>query len=127
MDQKQSWEFRRADLLAVGAVLLLGLLVFVLFLIPAGTQGACAEIYQDGQLLHTLSLDQNRELTVDGKYACTVTVRDGAVAVTRSNCPGEDCVHSGWIHSPGRSIVCLPNGLEIRVVGKDSDVDFVVR
>ena len=127
MDQKKSYGFRMGDLLAVGAVLLLAALVFALFLIPGSTEGGFAQVYQDGQLQYTLSLEQDGQITVEGKYACTVTVQDGAVAVTRSNCPGEDCVHSGWITSPGRSIVCLPNALEIRVVGKSSDVDFVVR
>ncbi|MBQ8917117.1 MAG: NusG domain II-containing protein, partial [Oscillospiraceae bacterium] len=45
--------------------------------------------------------------------------------IAQSTCPGEDCVHSGWISSPGRSVVCLPNRVEIRITGS-SEVDFVV-
>lgn len=127
MNKKKRYCFLPADLLAVAAVVLPAAVIFFLFLLPARTEGACVRIYQNGRLLHTLSLEQDRELSVTGQYCCTVTVRDGAVAVTRSDCPGEDCVHSGWIRSPGRSIVCLPNGLEIRVVGQNGDVDFVVR
>ena len=48
------------------------------------------------------------------------------IAITGSDCPGEDCVHSGWIKASGRSIVCLPNKVEIRIVGQSDDVDFVV-
>ena len=55
-----------------------------------------------------------------------IAVSDGAIAFTHSNCPGQDCVHSGSIHSTGRSLVCLPNRVEIRVVSGGSDVDFVV-
>ena len=63
---------------------------------------------------------------IGGAYINRVEVRDGRIAIVDSDCPGEDCVHSGWISRPGRSIVCLPNRLEIRVTGT-SDVDFVVR
>jgi len=45
--------------------------------------------------------------------------------IAESTCPGNDCVHSGKIHSAGRSIVCLPNRVEIRITG-ESDVDYVV-
>jgi hypothetical protein len=55
----------------------------------------------------------------------TVTVQDGRVAVTASDCPGSDCVHSGWAKDAGRAIICLPNRMEIRLTGS-SDVDVIV-
>ena len=63
---------------------------------------------------------------VTGKYTNLIIVENGSIAITASDCPGEDCVHSGAITAPGRSIVCLPNGVEVRVVGQSADVDFVV-
>ena len=56
----------------------------------------------------------------------SLTVKDGAIAFTASSCPGQDCVHSGSIRHTGRSLVCLPNSVEIRVISEESDVDFVV-
>ena len=118
--------FRKADLLAIAATLLLAVAVFVAFL-PGRTDGAVvAQIYQDNALVHTVSLDTDQEFTLTGQYTTTVTVRDGKIAVTRSDCPGEDCVHSGWSDSSGRSIVCLPNRVEIRIISDTDDVDFVV-
>ena len=59
-------------------------------------------------------------------WAGTAALGDGAVAVTASDCPGNDCVHSGWISAAGRSIVCLPNRLEVRITGGAGDgVDAV--
>lgn len=118
--------FRKGDTIAIAAVLMLAALLFVLFL-PGKQAGAQAQIYQNGKLLKTVSLSQDQEFTVEGDYRNTVTVRDGRIAVTATNCPGQDCAGCGWIGSAGRSIVCLPNGLEIRIVGKTGDVDFVVR
>ena len=63
------------------------------------------------------------------KYSNTITVKDGKIAVTESDCPGEDCENCGWSDSTGRSIVCLPNEVEIRIIAEPSeeDVDYVVR
>ena len=118
--------FQKGDLLAVVATMLLAAAVFFLFLPRESGAPAVAEIYLDGQLIYQLPLDTPAEVEVSGDYHNTVTVRDGKISVTASDCPGEDCVHSGAVGTSGRSIVCLPNRLEIRVVSAPGDVDFVV-
>ncbi len=118
--------FKIGDFLAIGAVLLLAVFTFLAFL-PRGEQEAVsAQIYRGGQLLKTVSLDKPQQFPVEGDYCNVITVEDGKISITDSDCPGQDCVHSGAIRSPGRSLVCLPNALEIRVVSGESDVDFVV-
>ena len=117
--------FRKWDMVVIAGVLALAGLVLLLFF-PKGETGAYAQVYQDGTLIKTLSLAENQEFTVTGSHTNTIAVKDGKVAIIASDCPGEDCVSCGWIGAVGRSIVCLPNGLEIRVVGKTGDVDFVV-
>ena len=118
--------FKLGDLLAILLVLLLAVVCFLAFLPKGSDEAAMAQIYQDGRLVMTVSLEQDQQFSIDGDYTNIVTVKDGQVTITQSNCPGQDCVHSGAIHSPGRSLVCLPNALEIRVVSGSSDVDFVV-
>ena len=100
--------------------------VAVCYLPKSGSETVLAEIYQDGSLIKTLSLETDAAIEIVGKYTNIVTVKHGTIAITASDCPGEDCVHSGAIHSAGRSIVCLPNAVEVRVVSQTSDVDFVV-
>ena len=117
--------FQKGDILAILAVALMAAAVFVCFL-PSDDRAGSVEIYQNGRLVKTLPLSQNQELTITGAYTNTVTIRDGAVAITHSDCPGEDCVACGWRSTPGTSIVCLPNAVELRLVGVDGDVDFVV-
>ncbi len=118
--------FRWGDLLAIAAVLLLAAVCFLLFLPRSHEEPTRAEIYQNGKRLMSISLDEPQQFPVRGDYCNTITVKDGTIAITASDCPGQDCVHSGAIHTPGRSLVCLPNALEIRVVSGRSDVDFVV-
>ena len=117
---------RKGDLLAVILVIALavGLSVF-LGLRVRGLSHTHVEIYQNGTLVRELSLDTDQTFDLSGDYVNTVTVEDGKIAITSSTCPGSDCVHSGWISSPGRSVVCLPNRVEIRITGS-SEVDFVV-
>ena len=118
--------FQKWDIAVIAGVALLAVLMFSLFLPQKDATGAYAEVYRDGELVKTVTLSQDQTFVVDGKYCNTITVRDGEIAVTASDCPGADCVHCGWISGTGRSIVCLPNGLEIRVIGGNGDVDFVV-
>ena len=118
--------FRKGDLLAIGLTLLLAAAVLVAFLPGQNKGAAVAQIYQDNALVRTVSLDVDQQFTLTGQYTTTITVRDGKIAVTQSDCPGEDCVHSGWSSSSGRSIVCLPNRVEIRIMSDADDVDFVV-
>ena len=118
--------FQKADIAAIVAVAIVAVFVFALYLSKQDGSASWAEVYQDGKLICRVALAEDREFTVDGRYSNTVTVRDGKIAVTASNCPGEDCVGCGWQDGVGRSIVCLPNGLEIRVVAGRADVDAVV-
>ena len=125
MTAAQKLRFRKGDWLAIGLVLCLAAAVFLCFL-PGSEPAAYAEIYLDGQLYKTVSLTEDQTLLLTAQYISEITVHSGAISFTSSNCPGEDCVHSGSIHSPGLSLVCLPNRVEIRVISGQPDVDFVV-
>ena len=119
--------FCKGDIFAVSLVAAVAILVGVLFWTSVGAkEGSMVSVYQDGKLIKEISLSDTTEFTVEGDYTNVISVKDGKAAITESDCPGTDCVHSGWIHDAGRSIVCLPNRVEIRIEGA-SEVDFVVR
>ena len=118
---------RKGDILAVILVILMVVCTGVVFLTRTGKEGrAVVQIWQDGELTDQLPLENNTRIEVAGKYHNVIEIRDGKAAIVESDCPGEDCVHSGWIRTAGRSIICLPNRVELRIVGVDSEVDFVV-
>ena len=63
----------------------------------------------DGQELDRLPLAQfGTHNYANNGYTLTVTATGGVVSVTQSDCPGQDCVHSGAVSRAGQSIVCLP-------------------
>lgn len=118
-----SLKFKRGDAAAVAVVLLCApLLSFTLFAQVPATEHTVVQVCQNGQIICELPLERDGSYTVSGQYVNVITVQNGQAAITRSDCPGEDCVHSGWISSPGRSVVCLPNRVELRLTGS-SGVD----
>ena len=120
-------EFCKYDFLAIGIVAAIAILVSVIFWTSVGAEeGSMLSVYQEGALIKEFSLDSDVEFVIEGDYKNVITIKDGKAAITESDCPGTDCVHSGWIHEAGRSIVCLPNRVELRIEGT-SEVDFVVR
>ena len=89
-----------------------------------------AEVSVEGSVVERISLEgteENRTYHSRG-YTLQVEVRDGQIAVTASDCPTQDCVHTGAVSHPGQSIVCLPARLVIQVQGGEpSDgVDLVI-
>ncbi|MBR3601075.1 MAG: NusG domain II-containing protein [Lachnospiraceae bacterium] len=117
------------DVLVIGFVVMLAILIGVVFWIKTGTEeGNLVVVYREGEKIRELSLDKNTEIFIENSYTNKLVVKDKKVAIVESDCPGMDCVHSGWISGKGRSLVCLPNRVEIRIEGEvDSEVDFIVR
>ena len=87
-------------------------------------RAAAVEVWSEGDLIQTLPLTEDCTLPVTGsKGSNVITVKNGAVAVTEADCPDHYCVHRGFC-SGGAQIVCLPNRLILRFVGK-TDIDSV--
>lgn len=101
--------FRRGDLAAIVAVLLCALaLGLALWARAAGSRPCGGAGVSGGEAGGGAAPGREASLTLTGAYTNTITVRDGRVAVTYADCPGTDCVHSGWVSAAGRAVVCLP-------------------
>ena len=87
------------------------------------TEAQQAEIASGGQVIAVVDLSADREFVVgspDGGRN-TVTIRDGAIAVTAADCPDHYCMERGFC-TGGSAIVCLPNRLVITFLG-DQEID----
>ena len=56
-------------------------------------------------------------LTLSPSYSDLPFSPEWSVRVSDSDCPGQDCVHTGAISRAGQSIVCLPAQVVISLVG----------
>lgn len=111
-------------IIILAAVLVLCAGLSALLLLPSGQAGQ-AEIWSDGKLLYVLELSVDQELTVESTNGSnTVTVKDGAIAVTEADCPDHYCMHRGFCSS-GAQIVCLPNRLVIKFIAQQ-EIDAAV-
>ena len=78
-----------------------------------------------GKAVYTLSLDTDREITVEGtRGSAVVEVRDGRVRVKEAQCENHICMKQGWITRG--TIVCLPNSIVVIVgAGAHKEIDAV--
>lgn len=88
--------------------------------------GLIAVIQKDGQVIDRLDLDKDTQMIVGDQNKVNdyniVTVKDGKVSVTESNCENQVCVYTGEIQYEGEVIACLPHSLIIYVdTEKDND------
>ena len=87
---------------------------------PAEDQGYMADIYQNGELIQSISLTDVKQpytFTVTGENNCSniIEVRPGSIGVRDASCPDRLCVHQGFITNSRLPVTCLPNRLVIRL------------
>lgn len=127
---KSSPELRpnRYDALVALAVLTLAVLLGLrVWTAPAQAGELTVTVSIDGQEAERVPLSSYAGMhTYTGNgYTLTVRAADGALAVIESDCPGQDCVHSGAIARAGQSVVCLPARISITLSGTESGYDLV--
>ncbi|QRN86340.1 NusG domain II-containing protein [Clostridia bacterium] len=72
----------------------------------------------DGTTSYLLNLSQDQVQSYDTMFgSITVEIKDGQVRVLQSSCDEQICVHQGFIHEPGASIVCIPNRTIVECLG----------
>ncbi len=121
-----SWQtetkFNRRDALVALAVVLLAAVTALLFYLPKTQSGhLTAVITQHGQVVRRVALSgMDKEQVIeldDGTYHLTVRVSAAGAYVSSSDCPTQDCVHTGVIRRAGQSIVCLPAQVVVYLEG----------
>lgn len=103
---------KKNDIILFGAVFLAAVLAAVLFR-GYSQDGDCAVIISDGEEYARLPLEEDVSVSVNGKN--TVEIKNREVYVSYADCPDQICVSQGKITGPGRTIVCLPNKMSVRI------------
>ncbi len=112
------------DLLLIAALLALPGWALVSSLRSSRAQPV-AYIYQSNTLLGAYQLDRNQVIIIGDKArpAMRIEIKGGAIRVAESNCPKGVCKQTGWVRTPGRSIVCVPNKVLIELRGERKGYD----
>ncbi len=121
-------KFNRFDALVALIIALLAVAAALWFYLPRSQSGQLTVVISvAGEETRRVPLSDFTETTVTGGgYTLRVSTRDGGVAVTDSDCPTQDCVHTGVITRAGQSIVCLPAQVVVHLEGTAPDAPDVI-
>ena len=117
------------DALVVLFVIILAVVTAVFVYGKSGEAALTATVKHRGETVAQVALDtlaEDKIITVDGKYHLTVTLTKDGAAVTESDCPGQDCLHTGRITRAGQSIVCLPEQVIVTMEGSSPSPDVIL-
>ncbi len=129
-----SWQtetkFNRRDALVALAVALLAAVTALLFYLPrTQSDQLTLVITVGGQEQSRTPVTQlpDGPVRIEGRGGYTLTLSpsysdlsfspEWSVRVSDSDCPGQDCVHTGAISRAGQSIVCLPAQVVVYLEG----------
>ena len=129
-------KFNRYDAFVAVIVALLAIAAALCFYLPKTQSGAVTVVIAvGGQELERIPLsrfpDEAKTITHNG-YTLTLSPAVSAsgqsgVCISHSDCPTQDCVHTGVITRAGQSIVCLPAQVVIHLEGSpDSGTPDVI-
>ena len=112
-------KWNRFDALVALAVVLLAIVSALCFYLPKNQSGALTVVIDiSGQEVRRVPLSDFTEATVTSRgYMLHIAAEGGTVSVTDSDCPTQDCVHTGAISRAGQSIVCLPAQVVVHLEG----------
>ena len=119
--------FKKADIILACALILIGLAISYIFSFGQ-SEGDLVEITCNGKFFGSYPLDEDREISIDrNDHINKVTINNGTVSMSFSDCQGQDCVHQGAISQTGESIICLPNKVVLEISGGTRQYDTIAR
>lgn len=83
------------------------------------------EVVQENKVIMTIDISEESDSvwrieSSDGGWN-EITLRDGKISITDSDCPDKTCVKTGNLRSESVPIVCLPHKLVIRFSDKNGE------
>lgn len=117
------------DGLVVAVVIAMAVLVAVVFYGNKADNGDLTAVVSVGnKVVDSLPLSdtESTHTYTNNGYTLLVSVGDNGVCVQQSDCPSQDCVHTGTITRAGQSIVCLPAQIVVHLEGASSDAPDVI-
>jgi hypothetical protein len=116
---------KKADIILTVALIAIGL-VMSYTLSFGKSDGDLLTVTLNGEKYGSYSLTEDREITVDEDgHTNKITIKDGVVSMSFSNCHGQDCVDSRDISQSGENIICLPHKLVLEITGGEGQYDSI--
>ncbi len=111
---------KKADIILIAAALMIGIIGLIIYSVTR-TKGLSVNLYQDGKIVKTFSLDKDAEFDYESDLGKnTIVIKDGKASCIWADCPDKLCVKMSDIENDGETIICLPHKLVIEVTDSDS-------
>ena len=130
MSMKQFPKLRPCLWDAAVALAVVALAVFCIAVVwqqGSETESLTVVVTVDGEEALRCPLEQfsgEQQYSGGNGYTLTVSRADSAgIQVAKSDCPTQDCVHTGTISRSGQSIVCLPARIIVALEGESGGAD----
>lgn len=118
-------------------ILIVGIIIINVFLIfysggkAIKDNSKIAYIYSNNKLVkeYVLTDDFKDEITIETDNGYNkLHIENGEIWIHDASCPDKLCIYQGKISGDGEIIVCLPNKLLVKIVGKDEKkIDFIAQ
>lgn len=116
---------KKKDIILLLVILFIALAGFLIFRMTQ-KDGDRVVVTVDGAVYKEYPLNKDISVEIPGVKGGTnhLVIKDGYADVTEASCPDKICVKSRKINKTGESIICLPNKVVVKIVGKgDVEVD----
>lgn len=117
------------DGVIAAAVIAIAVIVAVVFYGNKTYSGElCVVVSVGNRVVDTLPLSDEKSTHTycHNGYTLLVLMDGSGVRVEQSDCPSQDCVHTGTITRAGQSIVCLPAQIVVHLEGASEDAPDVI-
>lgn len=119
--------FKKADIILAAVLIVIGLAMSY-FLSFGTSSGHELVISCNGERFGSYSLLEDREVVIERNgHINKVTISDGIVSMSFSDCKGQDCVKQADISKTGETIICLPNKIVLEITGDETEYDSISR
>lgn len=125
MDKKKL----RNDIILISSLLIAAVVALVVVLLTRAKTNLVAKVAVQNNVVLVIDLSNknDQDFEIDGlKGKLHVHTHSGAIAVTSSNCPHQDCVKMGYVDTSNRPIICAYNAVTIFIESVTAGSDVVI-
>ena len=110
---------KKMDILLV--VFLFAVAGIMYYFASENTAGDVLYVYKDNKLYGTYSLKKNKTINVNSEgQKNTIAIDKGKAMMKSYTCKNKHCIMHGSINKKGESVICAPNKILLKIMGKDS-------
>ena len=118
---------KKGDFVIFAVILIIATICLIPFINTQADQLIC-EISQDNKIIHKIILNKGYKdkITVETENGKNIIhIENNSVWFDYSDCPDQECIHTGKLTHAGQIAVCLPNKVIIKLIGQQNQIDAI--